>query len=237
MTVIDTNIQQIKTDLVHMWTLVINQMEKARLALINGDKNLAREVRLNEKRVDAFELKLDMDTENVLILKNPVAIDLRFILSALKINYNLERIGDYANGIAKVAEYSVGPMPEDILQATHLPEMFFTAQAMLQESLNAFGKSDRNHVNLLFGMDDKLDKTNNKANTIIYELIKKNPDDTMLILEALTIMRKLERTGDHILNIAEELIYYFDAHVVKHSRLHQHEHEKINPGIDPRDLI
>jgi phosphate transport system protein len=223
MTVIDNNIQQIRTDLVQMWTLVINQMEKVRLALINGDKNLAREVRMNEKRVDAFELKLDMDSENVLMLKNPVAIDLRFILSVLKINYNLERIGDYANAIAKVAEHANGPMPEDILQPTHLPEMFFTAQSMLQESLYAFEKSDRNHVNVLFGMDEKLDKPNNNANVIISQLIKEKPDDTMLILEALSIMRKLERTGDHILNVAEELIFYFDAIVIKHSKIHKNQ--------------
>ncbi len=219
MTVIDNNIQQIRTNLILMWTLVINQMEKARLSLINGDKNLAREVRMNEKRVDAFELKLDMDSENVLMLKNPVAIDLRFILSVLKINYNLERIGDYANAIAKVAEHSTGPMPEDILQATHLPEMFFTAQSMLKESLNAFEQGDRNQVNVLFGMDEKLDKTNNNANNIISQLIKEKPADIMLILEALSIIRKLERTGDHILNVAEELIFYFDADVVKHSKL------------------
>jgi phosphate transport system protein len=223
MTVIDTNIQQIKADLIQMWTLVINQMEKSRLALINGDKDLAREVRMNEKRVDAFELKLDMDSENVLMLKFPVAIDLRFILSVLKINYNLERIGDYANAIAKVAEHSDGPMPEDILQAAHLPEMFFTAQTMLQESLNAFEKADRNHVNTLFGMDEKLDKTNNNANKIICQLIKDKPDDTMLILDALSIIRKLERTGDHTLNIAEELIFYFDANVIKHSKLHKNQ--------------
>jgi phosphate transport system protein len=223
MTVIDTNIQQIRTDLVQMWTLVINQMEKARLSLIDGDKNLAREVRLNEKRVDAFELKLDMDSENVLMLKNPVAIDLRFILSVLKINYNLERIGDYANAIAKVAEHSNGPMPEDILQATHLPEMFFTAQTMLQESLNAFEKSDRIHVNILFDMDEKLDKTNNNANKIISQLIKEKPDNIMLSLDALSIIRKLERTGDHILNVAEELIFYFDANVIKHSKLHKNQ--------------
>lgn len=223
MTVIDNNIQQIRTDLIQMWTLVINQMEKARLSLINGDKNLAREVRMNEKRVDAFELKLDMDSENVLMLKNPVAIDLRFILSVLKINYNLERIGDYANAIAKVAEHSEGPMPEEILQATHLPEMFFTAQTMLQESLNAFDKNDRDHVNLLFAMDEKLDKTNNNANKITFQLIKEKPDDTMLILDALSIIRKLERTGDHTLNIAEELIFYFDANVVKHSKLHKNQ--------------
>lgn len=219
MTVIDTNIQQLKADLIQMWTLVINQMEKARLSLVNGDKNLAREVRMNEKRVDAFELKLDMDSEYVLMLKNPVAVDLRFVLSVLKINYNLERIGDYANSIAKVAEHLSGPIHEDILQETHLPEMFFTAQAMLQESLNAFENSDRNHVNELFGMDEKLDIANNNANGIICKLIKEKPDETMLLLEAFTIMRKLERTGDHILNVAEELIFYFDANVVKHSKL------------------
>jgi len=223
MTVIDTNIQQIKVDLIQMWTLVINQMEKARLALIKGDKDLAREVRMNEKRVDAFELKLDMDSENVLMLKNPVAIDLRFILSVLKINYNLERIGDYANAIAKVAEHSDGPMPEDILQAAHLPEMFFTAQTMMQESLNAFEKGDRNHVNMIFGMDEKLDKTNNNANKIIFQLIKDKPEHIMLILDALSIIRKLERTGDHTLNIAEELIFYFDANVIKHSKLHKNQ--------------
>jgi phosphate transport system protein len=204
-----------------MWNLVINQMEKARLALVNGDKNLAREVRMNEKRVDALELKLDMDSENVLMLKNPVAIDLRFLLSVLKINYNLERIGDYANAIAKAAEHAEGPMPEDILKATHLPEMFFVAQTMLQESLNAFEKGDREHVNTIFGMDEKLDKNNNIANTIIANLIKENPAEIMTILEALTIMRKLERTGDHILNVAEELVFYFDAIVIKHSKLHK----------------
>jgi phosphate transport system protein len=223
MTVIDTNIQQIKADLIQMWTLVINQMEKARLALVNGDKNLAREVRMNEKRVDAFELKLDMDSENVLMLKNPVAIDLRFVLSVLKINYNLERIGDYANAIAKVAEHANGPMPEDIMQATRLPEMFFVAQTMLQESLNSFENADRENVNTLFGMDEKLDKNNNNANTIIARLIKEKPDDTMTILEALSIIRKLERTGDHILNVAEELVFYFDAIVVKHSKLHKNQ--------------
>jgi phosphate transport system protein len=221
MTIIDTNIQQIKSDLIQMWTLVINQMEKARLALINGDKSLAREVRMNEKRVDAFELKLDMDSENVLMLKNPVAVDLRFILSVLKINYNLERIGDYANAIAKVAEHADGTMPEYIIKETHLPEMFFVAQSMLQESLKAFEKTDRAHVNTLFNMDAKLDKNNNNANVTIAKLVKDHPDHTLLILEALTVIRKLERTGDHILNIAEELIFYFDAEVVKHSKLHK----------------
>ena len=221
MTILDNNLQQIKADLIQMWTLVINQMEKARLALVNNDKNLAREVRMNERRVDAFELKLDLDSENVLMLKNPVAVDLRFILSVLKINYNLERIGDYANAIAKVVENTETAMPEDIINKTHLPEMFFVAQSMMQESLKAFEKIDRSHVNSLFTMDEKLDKNNKNANKIIAALIKEYPDNTILILEALAIMRKLERTGDHILNIAEELVFYFDAEVIKHNKLNK----------------
>ncbi len=219
MTAIENNIKQLKNDLLQMWSLVINQMEKARLALINGDHNVAREVRVNEKRVDAFELKIDLDSENILLLNNPVAIDLRFVLSVLKINYNIERIGDYANAIAKVAEHASGPMPESILQSTHLPEMFFAAQSMLQESFNAFEKSDRNHLNILFSMDEKLDKPNRNANKTICNLISENSENTMMLLDALSIMRKLERTGDHILNVAEELIFYFDANVVKHRKL------------------
>jgi phosphate transport system protein len=198
-------------------------MEKARIALINGDPDLAREVVMNEKRVDAFELKIDMDSESTLMLKNPVAIDLRFILSVLKINYNIERVGDYANAIAKVAGSLNEPIPENILQSTHLPEMFFTAQAMLQQSLDAFENADRSKVNQLFGMDEQLDKTNKKANIIIGGLIQENPKNTMLLLDALSIIRKLERTGDHILNVAEELIYYFDANIIKHSKLHKTE--------------
>ena len=124
MTVIENNIKILKNDLLQMWALVINQMEKARLALINGDINLAREVWVNEKRVDAFELKIDMDSENVLLLNNPVAIDLRFVLSVLKINYNIERIGDYANGISHIVLDSESPFENDLVKETHINEMF-----------------------------------------------------------------------------------------------------------------
>ena len=135
---LDTNLIQLKNDLVQMWNLVNSQMEKARLALINGDKDLAREIRANEKLVDAFELKIDMDCENIIMLQNPVAIDLRFLLSVLKINYNLERIGDYANAIAKSTEHSEKPWPADIIEEARIPEMFFLAQSMISESVAAF---------------------------------------------------------------------------------------------------
>ena len=218
---LEIDLEQLKNDLIQMWNLVANQMEKARLAMINGDKDLASEVRANEKLVDAFELKIDMDCENIIMLQNPVAIDLRFLLSVLKINYNLERIGDYANAIAKSTEHSEKPWPTDIIDEIKIPEMFFIAQNMIQVSLASFEKGDRKLVKGLFGMDYKLDKINNSINPIVCKLIKEKQDDIPMLLDAFSIIRKLERAGDHITNIAEELIFYYDAVVVKHSKLNK----------------
>ena len=230
---LETNLTQLKNDLVQMWNLVSSQMEKARLALISGDKDLAREVRANEKLVDAFELKIDMDCENIIMLQNPVAVDLRFLLSVLKINYNLERIGDYANAIAKSTENSEKTWPSDIIDDIRIPEMFFIAQSMIQESLASFENGDRKLANVLFGMDEKLDKINGEANHVICRLIKEKPDDVTILLDAFSIIRKLERAGDHITNIAEELIFYFDAIIVKHSKLQNSKHRSTKSTDQP----
>jgi phosphate transport system protein len=219
MSQLTNNLNQLKEDVIQMWNLVNSQMEKARLALINNDKDLAREVRANEKMVDAFELKVDMDCENIIMLQNPLAVDLRFLLSVLKINYNLERIGDYANAIAKSVEASEKEWPATYLEEIHIHEMFYFAQTMIQQSLGAFENADRKLTKGLFSLDQKLDKLNAESAGVISRLINENPNDTYLLLETFSIIRKLERAGDHIKNIAEELIFYFDAIVVKHSKL------------------
>ena len=85
---LEIELQNLKSDLLEMWYLVISQLEKSRDALINFDKNLATEIHVNEKRVDSYELKMDQDCENILALYSPVAVDLRFVLAVLKINYN-----------------------------------------------------------------------------------------------------------------------------------------------------
>jgi phosphate transport system protein len=216
---LDADLNQLKQDVIQMWNLVNSQMERARLAIINNDKDLAQLVRANEKMVDAFELKIDMDCENIIMLQNPLAMDLRFLLSVLKINYNLERIGDYANSIAKSVEASEKDWPASYIESIHIPEMFFLAQTMIQQSMGAFENADRKQIKGLFSLDQKLDKINNECMGIIASLIRENIDDTTLLLDTFSIIRKLERAGDHIKNIAEELIFYFDAIVVKHSKL------------------
>src|SRR5476649_2031671 len=101
MTPLENELTALKKELVSMWILVQSQLNKAKEAMVQYDKDLAREILIKEKRVNSFELKIDRDCENIFALHCPVAIDLRFLLAALKINTNLERIGDIASGVAQ----------------------------------------------------------------------------------------------------------------------------------------
>ena len=101
---VDSELEQLKREIDQMWTLVYNQMEQAKDAVLNMDKTLSQQIIVRERRVDAFELKIDSDVEDFIALFTPVAVDLRFVLAILKINGDLERIGDYADGIALSSE-------------------------------------------------------------------------------------------------------------------------------------
>jgi phosphate transport system protein len=121
-----------------MWSLVISQLVKSRYALEHFDKDLVSEISSNEKRVDAYELKLNMDCENILALYSPVANDLRFVLSVLKTNYNLERVGDYAYNIATLVKDLEQPIDEECMIEMGIKDMFDTALRMIQNTLTAF---------------------------------------------------------------------------------------------------
>ena len=98
---IESELILLKKEIDEMWTLVYNQLDRAGEAVLTLDKELAQQVMVRERRVNAFELKIDSDVEDIIALYNPVAIDLRFVLAMLKINTNLERLGDFAEGIAR----------------------------------------------------------------------------------------------------------------------------------------
>ena len=103
---VETELQQLRGGVYDMWTLVSSQMELARQAVLGMDRNIARQVIVRERRVDAMELKLDSEVEDFIALYTPVAVDLRFVLAMFKINGDLERIGDYADGIARFVKDS-----------------------------------------------------------------------------------------------------------------------------------
>ena len=217
MTQLENEISALKKELVNMWILVQSQLNKAREAMINFDKDLAREVLVKEKRVNSFELKIDRDCENIFALYCPVAVDLRFLLAALKINTNLERIGDIAAGVAKYVIDSTAGFDKKVLEATDVIRMYDEAINIVIDTRTAFETEDTALARSVFKHDEMLDIVNHKANATVGEVIK---GDITMLNEALfifSIIRKLERIGDQSKNIAEEIIFYVEAKILKHS--------------------
>src|SRR5579859_58360 len=213
---IETELQLLKTEAINMWTLVNSQMSKSRQAFVTFDKDLAREVVLKEKRVNGSELKIDRDCENIFALFCPVAIDLRFLLAVLKINSNLERIGDIAEGIAKYIIDSEVTFSEELLKVSRILPMYEESINMLTDTQDAFEKEDTILARSVFKKDDFLDNVNKASHRVLEEYIKKHPEETSQALWILSTIRKLERVGDQAKNIAEEIIFYLEAKVLKH---------------------
>jgi phosphate transport system protein len=216
MTHLDIELQQLKLEVIEMWNLIELQLNKGSEALINLDKDLAREVILNERRVNAYELKIDRECENIIALFNPVAVDLRCVLAVLKINSNLERIGDIAEGISRFVVDTDGNFDKKLLEITRVTEMYIESITMINDVLIAFDNEDTKLARGVFKKDEILDIINKNANNIITEYIKNNPDKIDQSLYVLSIIRKLERVGDQVKNIAEEIIFYIEAKVLKH---------------------
>ena len=218
MTQFETEILELKEEVKNMWLLVRSQLAKSKAALVDFDKDLAREVTVKEKRVNASELKIDRDCENIFALYQPVAIDLRFLLAVLKINSNLERIGDIAEGIAKYIINTDKVFSPELIRASKVIIMFEESIVMFDEMLKAFETDDTTLARGVFKKDEFLDQINKDANDNIGSYVKQFPDDINQALYALSIIRKLERVGDQSKNIGEEIIFYFEAKILKHSK-------------------
>jgi phosphate transport system protein len=218
MTPLEQEIGEVKSELINMWMLVQSQLNKAKEAMTLYDKDIAHEVLVKEKRVNSFELKIDRDCENVFALHCPVAVDLRFLLAALKINTNLERIGDIASGIGKYVVNSPVNFDMSAMEKSGLMHMYDEAINILADARTAFENEDTVLARSIFKRDDVLDEANDNSPAVISEIIKNDPTLLPEALYILSIIRKLERIGDHAKNIAEEIIFYVEAKVLKHQK-------------------
>ena len=164
MTHIEEKLNLLNREMVTMFVLVLSQLKKAKQALLYLDKDLAREILSTEKRVNAQELKIDRDCENAIALYQPVAIDLRYVLALLKINNNLERTGDIAEGIAKFILDTQKPIDKELFEVAEVIEMFNQAIAMSEDIESAFTNEDTALARTIFKQDEILDEINRSAN-------------------------------------------------------------------------
>lgn len=214
---VEVAIQRIRESLSKMWTLVQNQVERSSDALLNNNKNAAREVRNMEKMVDAYELMIDRECEHFFALLNPVAVDMRLIISILKINNDLERIGDFANNISKtVLGNHREQIPAELIEKLQLKEMFDGVLFMLNTCKTAFTVEDSTKTGEVLAKDDMVDAINGDAVAILAEYMEAHPEHIYDCLQLSAAIRRIERIGDRCSNIAEDIVFYLDAKVLKH---------------------
>lgn len=213
-----TEILKLKSELIEMSYLIKAQFENSCKSLLKSDKNLAREVVFNEKRVNAFELKIDKDCENIFALYTPVANDLRFVFATLKSNSNLERMGDNAEGIAQFVIELETEFSAVLLEELKIKEMANICLDMIDNIITAYKNDDTESARMLFEKDKELNQLNNNATEIIAKHIVQHPENVHNLLKLLILIRKIERTGDLTKSMAEEIIFYVEAKVIRHGK-------------------
>ena len=140
---IESELVSLKKEVNEMWTLVYNQLDRAGEAVLTFNRDQAQQVIVREKRVNAFELKIDSDVEDTIALYNPVAIDLRFVLAMFKINSDLERLGDFAEGIARfVVRSEETVLDSELLHSLRIEEMLKQVLGMLEMTKNALNEEN-----------------------------------------------------------------------------------------------
>lgn len=200
-----------------MWRLVISQLEKAKQALLDRDVALALEVVSREKRVDAFELKIDSDCENYIALYNPVAIDLRLCLSLIKISNTLERIGDFAAGIARhVIDEDCNNLDPELFEDLQIESMLDIVLGMLSDGFAALEHENTKISGKILAKDEEVNAIYHQSFEVLSTYLVNSPAKSNCGLKVFLLMRRVERIGDHCCNIVEEIVFYIDAKVLKH---------------------
>ena len=211
---VDQQLEKLKTRILKMCSLVDEQVDLAIKSIEEDNPALADIVLEKEKKVDKYDLKIDKICQKIFALNQPVAMDLRLIMSALTINTNLERMGDIAVNIIENSRL-IDKKPEWISK-THFTEMSKIAREMIRNSIDSFVQDDAQLAKKVIETDKILDNLNKENHDMLIEIMKKNSDDIQTAVALLVISRMLERLGDHATNIAEDVYFIVEARMVKH---------------------
>ena len=211
-----SEVENFKANLIKMASLVNKQVERAFEALETGNVELCKGIKAKDLEIDAYDNLLQTECENILALFQPVATDLRFMMSALMINNQLERCGDIAVNISQRVKKT--HEHHNLIVESQILEMGRQAKVMVKDAIDSFVNHDTELAEKVLANDEIVDKFNK---TIFKFLVAKMQSDNSVIepcSHLIVLTRQIERLADHATNIAEDLIFYVNAKVVTHRK-------------------
>ena len=208
-------LENIKKLILSLGAIVEERVRMATKAIEDNDAELAQRIINSDYEIDEMEVDIEEECLKVLALHQPVAIDLRFIIAVIKINNELERIGDQAVNIAE--RVGVTAKSEQLEMFFDYSAMGEKAQRMLKMSLDALVKMDYDEAFNVVVMDDEVDALKEQAYDRVKKAMGDHPDKIGYLINVLLISRHLERLADHTTNIAEEVIYLIEGEIVRHA--------------------
>jgi phosphate transport system protein len=209
-------VEDLKTNLTKMASLVDEQVDRAFTAMETGDIELCRGIKARDLEIDAYDNLIQTQCENVLALFQPVATDLRFIISALMINNQLERCGDIAVNISQRVKKT--SERHNLIVESHILEMGKHAREMVKDAIDSFIHQNTEIASKVLNRDEVVDKLNKE---IFKNLIAKMQSDNTSIeacAHLIVLTRHIERLADHATNIAEDVVFYIDAEIIAHKK-------------------
>jgi phosphate transport system protein len=217
------SLDELKEKLLVMAGMAEQAIQRSVEAYRTRDLSTCDLVDRGELAINRLEREVDQMALDLLAMEQPMAVDLRFILAVIKINADIERVGDSAQSISdrvrSLIELPVAEMPVDI------PRMAALAEAMVRRALQAFIEADASVAESVLSMDDTVDRLNQAAYGTLLNVMKTQPDVAPQALSALVISRTLERVADHATNIAEDVIFWVRGADVRHHSLISESHQ------------
>jgi len=207
-------LEQLKTKLLEMSSLVEAAIQRSILAVTQKDRGAAQEVFKNEARINTIELEIDEFAINLLALQQPMAADLRLIVAALKINTDLERMGDLS---VSIAERAMSLMEEPVIKPMiDIPHIAGLVQSMVRKALDAFVMRDSDLARSVLASDDAVDSLRTACYHELVSFMERDPQNIKPALDLLAVTRNLERLADHSTNIAEDVLFLVKGIDVRH---------------------
>lgn len=227
---LDQELASLRGLIADMANRVDEQFAKAMNALLQGDVDLAEEVVKGDDAIDALELRIDEQCERILALHSPVAVDLRMLIMAVKINTDFERIGDHCRNLSRNARHLVDA--PGLLADTRLPKMADMSRTMLREAEMAFLENDRLKARKVIARDLQVNRLHEETFSTLVEMCKDGHEQSEVIAHLLTVSKSLERISDHAKNIAQSIVFMVEGQELRHRGL---QDESDGPDLPPLD--